>query len=132
MNIKAYAFDGEGMTRVFENKKWMVGIKNWKPMNDISGIDRLERHHETDELFVLISGTCTLLYANEGENGLDIGCVKMEQGKVYSIPAGLWHNTVTEKSSKLVLIEDSVTCAQNSSELLLDEKQLNAIRAMVK
>ena len=59
--ILSYEFDGEGMTRVYENPRWMIGIKNWKPMNDIANINCLERHNETDELFILLSGRCTLL-----------------------------------------------------------------------
>ena len=61
MEILKYSFEGEGMKRVFENEKWMVGVKNWKPMNDIANINCLERHNITDELFVLLSGRCTLL-----------------------------------------------------------------------
>ena len=41
MEILQYEFTGEGMHRVFENEKWTVGIKNWKPANDITGIDNL-------------------------------------------------------------------------------------------
>lgn len=67
MEILNYSFDGEGMQRVFENEKWTVGIKNWKPANDITGINNLERHNKTDELFVLVAGSCTLIYANEVE-----------------------------------------------------------------
>ena len=83
MEILNYSFDGEGMQRVFENEKWTVGIKNWKPANDITGINNLERHNKTDELFVLVAGSCTLIYANEVEGGLDIRAVKMEPNKVY-------------------------------------------------
>ena len=65
MEILNYSFDGEGMQRVFENEKWTIGIKNWKPANDITGINNLERHNKTDELFVLVAGSCTLIYAND-------------------------------------------------------------------
>ena len=58
--ILSYEFGGEGMTRVYENPKWMIGIKNWKPMNDIANINCLERHNETDELFILLSGALLL------------------------------------------------------------------------
>ena len=85
MEILNYTFEGEGMQRVFENEKWTVGIKNWKPANDITGIDCLERHNLTDELFVLIAGSCTLLYANEVDGKLEIGAVKMEPNRVYNI-----------------------------------------------
>ena len=131
MEILKYAFEGEGMTRVFENAKWMVGIKNWKPMNDITGIDRLERHNETDELFVLVNGKCTLVFANETAEGLKIEYVSMEPLKVYNIPATLWHNTVTQKDTKLILIEDSSTCGANSNELMLTAEQIAEIQKAI-
>ena len=71
MRIEKSEYSGEGLVRVYENETWMVGIKNWKPANDIANIDCLERHNETDELFVLLAGSCTLLFANKGEKGLD-------------------------------------------------------------
>lgn len=130
MNITDFKFTGEGMQRVYENGKWMVGIKNWKPANDITGIDCLERHNKTDELFVLTEGACTLIYANETENGLEFGSVHMEPGKVYNIPATLWHNTITQKDTKMILIEDSNTSMENSDIFNLSEKQIAAIRSL--
>ena len=85
MEILQYEFNGEGMHRVFENEKWTVGIKNWKPANDITGLDCLERHNLTDELFVLIQGSCTLIYANETDGKIELGAVKMEPNRVYNI-----------------------------------------------
>lgn len=131
MNITQYEFAGEGMQRVYENKKWTVGIKNWKPANDITGIDCLERHNKTDELFVLTEGGCTLVYANETENGLNFSAVKMVPGKVFNIPASLWHNTITEKDTKMILIEDSNTSMENSDILKLDKDQIENIRSLV-
>jgi mannose-6-phosphate isomerase-like protein (cupin superfamily) len=131
MQITVSEFSGEGMSRVYENKKWMVGIKNWKPANDITGIDALERHNETDETFVLLAGHCTLIYANERAGGLDIGAVAMEPFKVYTIPATLWHNTVTGRDTKMVLIEDSATGAANSDVIALTPDQIAAIRKLV-
>ena len=130
MKILEYEYAGEGMHRVFENEKWTVGIKNWKPANDITGIDCLERHNLTDELFVLVEGSCTLIFANETEAGLQFEAVKMEQDKVYNIPATLWHNTVTCKDTKMILIEDSSTSNENSDVLSLTPGQIEEVRAL--
>ena len=130
MEILQYEFTGEGMHRVFENEKWTVGIKNWKPANDITGIDCLERHNLTDELFVLIAGSCTLIFANETADGLQIGAVKMEPYKVYNIPATLWHNTVTCKDTKMILIEDSSTSSENSDVLALTPEQIGKVKEL--
>jgi len=132
MKIECFEYHGEGMGNVYANERWMVGLKNWKPANDITGIDCLERHNLTDELFVLLSGECTLIYANETPNGLEIDAVKMEPYKVYNIPATLWHNTVTRKDTKLVLFEDSSTSMENSDVLPLDEEQIARIRELVR
>lgn len=129
MKIQSYEFSGQGMSRVYENEKWTVGVKNWKPMNDISGIDRLERHNETDELFVLLQGKCTLVFANDNHDGIMIDYVRMEPFKVYNIPKALWHNTITEQNTKLLLIEDSSTSSQNSNEMMLSTDQIDEIKS---
>ncbi|HZH60147.1 MAG TPA: cupin [Metabacillus sp.] len=131
MEIKAYEFCAEGMNRVYENEKWTVGVKNWKQANDITGIDCLERHNQTDELFVLLSGKCDMIFANETSNGLKLEVLKMEPFKVYNIPATLWHNTITQKDTKLILIEDSSTSMENSDILQLNEQQIMKILEIV-
>jgi len=132
MGIEVKDFSGEGMSRVYENQKWMVGIKNWKPANDISGIDCLERHRETDELFVLLSGQCTLIYADGNDQNPDIKALKMEPFKVYNIPAGLWHNTVTRKDTKMALVEDSATGSHNSDVWPLKQDQIAQVKKLFK
>lgn len=132
MKIETLEFAGEGMARVYENEKWTVGVKNWKPANDITGTDCLERHNQTDELFVLLSGRCTLLYAVEEAGDLKMGAVEMEPLKVYNIPATLWHNTVTQKDTKMVLIEDSNTGMDNSDIRNLTAQQIEQVKMLVK
>lgn len=70
------------------------------------------------------------MYANETENGLEFGSVKMEKDKVYNIPATLWHNTITQKDTKMILIEDSNTSMDNSDILNLDEEQIKTVRGL--
>lgn len=130
MKVQKFEFEGEGLTRVFENEKWMVGIKNWKPANDIANTNCLERHNKTDELFVLLAGSCVLLYANEVKGELVIEAENMEQMKVYNIPATLWHNTVTQKDTKLILVEDSSTGMENSDILSLNEAQIARVKEL--
>lgn len=131
MKITSYSFEGEGMKRVYENADWTVGIKNYKPANDRMGIDMLERHNESDELFVLLDGSCTLISAVEG-NGMSFEAAAMEPGRVYVIPRTLWHNTVTTKDTKMVLIEYASTGEANSDFYKLKDAEIQAVRALVK
>ncbi len=128
MNIDKLGFEETGLKRVYENKDWTVGIKNWKPENDLSGFTNIERHNESDELFILLDGNCTLIFANEVDGKLEFDHVKMEQNHVYNIPKTLWHNTITSKDVKLALIEYSSTGMENSNILDLTEEQVKEIQ----
>lgn len=133
MHIESRGHEGEGLSRVYENDRWMVAVKNWKPANDIEGIDCLERHNETDELFVLLAGRCVLLSGTERPGGgLDIQAVPMEPGRLYEIPRGLLHNTVTRRDTKLLLVEAPDTSMANSEVLNLDADQRAAARALAR
>ena len=54
----------------------------------------------------------------------------MEKDKVYNIPATLWHNTITQKDTKMILIEDSNTSMENSDILNLDAAQIEKVRSL--
>ncbi|KAB8126064.1 cupin [Gracilibacillus oryzae] len=130
MAIEKYKFTGEGMSKVYANDEWMIGIKNWKNSNDLNGFSNLERHNKTDELFVLLEGSCTLVYAVESNDQIGFKGVEMERNKVYNIPKGLWHNTITEKDTKLVLMEASDTSMENSEVMELTEEQIHDIQSL--
>ncbi len=133
MNIESRGHEGEGLARVYENDRWMVAVKNWKPANDLEGIDCLERHNETDELFVLLAGRCVLLSGTEKPGGgLDIRAHSMEPGKLYTIPRGLLHNTVTRKDTKLLLVEAPDTSMANSEVVSLDAEQKASVLALAR
>ena len=65
-------------------------------------------------------------------DGLQIGAVKMEPNKVYNIPATLWHNTVTQKDTKMILIEDSSTSNENSDILPLTPEQIGLVQDLAR
>ena len=132
MNINCYDSFNEGMTPVYKNDNWMIGIKNFKPANAIENLDSMERHNETDEQFVLLEGECTLIYANEEGGELHIEALVMQKGKVYSIPAKLWHNTITIPSTKMVLIEAQNTSMDNSNVLTLTDVQRKKVKDLVR
>ncbi len=131
MKVLEYEYTGQGMSRVFETAEWTVGIKNWKPASDPMGIDCLERHNLTDELFVLLEGKCELLFANEADGALVFDKQPMEKGKVYNIPATLWHNAVMAKGTKMVLIENASTGPANTDIVNLTEEQIREVRALL-
>ncbi len=132
MKIESYTYTGEAMKRVYENEKWTVGIKNWKPGSDVTMINNLERHNMTDELFVLLCGECTLVYGNEKNDKVEFTGMKMCPDTLYNIPRTLWHNAIMSKDAKIIVIEDVSTGMSNSDILELDEAQAAQVRELAK
>ena len=132
MKIQVLESAAEGMQRVYENEKWTVGIKNWKPASDVNGVNMFERHNKTDELFVLVNGKCTLVTAEEVNGEMKIEGIAMEPFKVYNIPQSLWHNAVMSKDAKMVLIEDVSTGMDNSDILDMTPAQIETVKSLVK
>lgn len=128
MNAEVFHYEGEGIQCVYDNKNWVMCLKNWKPNNDIENIQYLEVHHATDEQFVLLQGKAVLLAAIRENEQFQIDVIPMEPCKVYNIPQGVWFNTITQKDTKLVYVQDAGTTAENSEYCDMSEKELAGVR----
>lgn len=127
-NLISFEYEGEGLQRGYENAEWTVGIKNYKQANDINFINNLEKHNNTDELFVLIRGNCSIVTANNNDDELLYEIEPMKKNTIYTIPKGLWHNTITDKETKLILIENSDTSMDNSEILNLSIREIDELK----
>ena len=128
MYAEIYSHEAEGIQCVFDNKKWVVCIKNWKPNNDAAQIEYLEIHHETDEQFILVEGKALLLAASRSARGFDIQVIPMERGKGYNVPQETWFNTITQRDTKLVYVQDAGTTGDNSEYQNMTAEELEYVR----
>ncbi|TCL70884.1 hypothetical protein EDC14_100829 [Hydrogenispora ethanolica] len=131
LSIEEYS--GEGLKRVVESGSWFVGIKNYKPFNDVDNLSALERHFLTDEVFVLLEGRCVLLIdRSPDQSGSDIVSVPMEKGLVYCIKKGVWHNTIVSRDVKIILVENRDTSMENSAMFDLSPEQIQSLTKELK
>ncbi len=94
---------------------WRVAILNDNPESHrLEKLSFLERHMRTDEVFVLISGECTLLVAGNGSAPDEIEMVRMEPGKIYNIRQAVWHGTIGSESFSVLMLENADTSKQNT------------------
>ena len=109
LEIKEY--DGEGYNRTHTYGAWCVAFLNHADRFENTAY--LERHLLTDEVFVLLHGRAELLIGEKGET------VTMEQGKIYNVKAGVWHNIRVSRDAKVLVVENSDTGKENSEYLYL-------------
>jgi len=107
--IETYTHPGEGYNPFFIKDNWQVAQLNYTPDQDIFGIKKMDKHGQTDEVFILLRGTAVLIAAEEHATGFTFQCVRMKPGITYNIPVNVWHNIATEKDAELIIVEKSNT-----------------------
>ena len=90
---------------------WRVAYLNYSERFESDKIDTLERHMETDEVFVLLEGKATLLIGEDAKE------VPMEKFKCYNVKKAVWHTIATSPDAHVLIVENQDTCDENSEFL---------------
>lgn len=114
--VEIAEYNGPGYKALVYFEGWRVAFLNDDPSRfRRETMPYLERHNETDELFVLMKGRCTL-YIGDGK-GDDLGTiqtVEMEPNRMYNVKKGVWHNLVGDPDMVLLIVENADTSKGNS------------------
>ncbi|MDD6735968.1 MAG: hypothetical protein PUE13_06645 [Clostridiales bacterium] len=105
--------DGYEVKHCFDG--WRVAYLRYAEKFD--DITYLERHLETDEVFVLLQGSASLLLGENAE------CTEMETGKIYNVRKGIWHNIKVSKDALVLIVENKDTCKDNSEYVRNQKKE---------
>jgi len=108
--------DGPGYKALVYFEDWRVAFLNDDPSRfRRETMPYLERHNETDEVFVLTSGQCTLYIGDgKGDTPGKIETIEMEPNKMYNVKKGVWHNLTGNEDMVLLIVENANTSKQNS------------------
>jgi ureidoglycolate hydrolase len=120
-------FIAPGYQPVIDFETWRVAILNFLEEIHPERIDYMERHNETDEVFVLIKGQ-GLLFLGEGRTRIDkIHPQVMEHGKIYNVKRNVWHTIVLSREGSVLIVENRNTNKENSNYSSLDPEQRRMI-----
>ena len=111
--LKICQFNGRGYKKVLEYKSWCMAYLTQD--EEYTKNTYMERHLETDEVFVLLQGEATLYI---GENRTP---VKMEPLKFYNVTEGTWHNIVCSEDASVLITESNGTNKTNTEYFTLSE-----------
>ena len=106
---------------------WRAAILNDDPSKyRRDTMAQFERHDLTDEVFVLLSGHCTLLIGDgKGDDSIgNVTPVPMEPQKLYNVRRGVWHNLLGEEGMVLFVVENSNTSRQTSDFIPIKRDQI--------
>ncbi|MFI3214507.1 MAG: hypothetical protein R3Y24_14405 [Eubacteriales bacterium] len=123
-------FQEEGYKPLVDFESWRVAVLKFCDDLRIENVKTMQKHNETDEVFVLLQGSCTLFLAGMEEKPSTITAVKMEPHKIYNIKKGVWHNHIMDEGSEVLIVENQNTCDDNSPIVPLTKEQLVELNAL--
>jgi ureidoglycolate hydrolase len=120
--IEVRQFSGSGYQPVIDFNTWRVAILNYIDEIHPERIETMERHNETDEVFVLIAGR-GILFLGEGKSRpRKIHSLVLEPETIYDVKRNTWHAIVLNRSGSVLIVENRNTSRENSDYSLLDTK----------
>jgi hypothetical protein len=107
-------FTGLGYKPLIDFGAWRVAILRYIDELIPSEITRLERHNETDEVFVLLEGQAVLFLGEGGDTVSVLHPLVMEPKKMYNVKRGAWHCAVLSRDASILLVENCDTGTANT------------------
>jgi ureidoglycolate hydrolase len=118
--LEIHEFTGIGYKPLIDYGNWRVAILRYIDELIPDQIERVERHNETDEVFVLLAGQA-ILFIGEGEPELNsLTPWVLVPGKFYNVKCGTWHSIVLSLDASILLVENRNTGKENSDYTALN------------
>ncbi len=125
LEIREYL--GEGYKAQVDYGGWRVAILRYLDELQPDRINEMERHTETDEVFVLIHGLGVLLIGGKEAQVDGIYSQAMEYGKIYNVKCNVWHTILLSRDASMLLVENRNTSRLNSEYTILTMEQRHSI-----
>lgn len=106
MGIQIKEHTEAGFAKIVIFDTWRVAMIHYADIYDEKNIHRYERHMLTDEVFVLLEGSATLI--------VDGVKYPMEKGKLYNVEKATWHAIFVSKDASVLIVENANTSPDNA------------------
>ena len=130
--IEQFRYDENGYKSLVFFENWRVAFMNDGPKTTVEGLSYLQKHNETDEVFVLLEGRCVLLLAGFGDKPNEITAVDMQPNVMYNVKKGAWHTHYFGPGTKVLIVENADTVLSNSPCVDLTPEQKKKIAELCK
>ena len=119
--------DGASYHPLVDFESWRVAILNFSEDLLPENLTRMQRHNETDEVFVLLSGRC-ILFVGEGTETVErVYAEPLVPGQVYNVKKSVWHTHTLSQDAKVLVVENRDTTYDNSPFIDLSDVQQRAL-----
>ena len=130
--IEVYEHTEPDYKPLVDYQSWRVALMNYTDDLTPENINRMQKHTETDEVFVLMAGHC-ILFIGEGEETVTkVHAVDMELYKLYNVKRSVWHSHTFSKDARILIVENRDTVVENSPFVDLSPSQCTEVLELTK
>ena len=112
--IEIQEHNGPDYKPLVDYQSWRVALMNYTSDLVPEKIHKMQKHIETDEIFVLLTGRCILFLGEGNESVSQIHAVDMQPFKLYNVKRGAWHSHTFSKDARVLIVENRDTIEANS------------------
>ncbi|OIP44008.1 MAG: hypothetical protein AUK28_11400 [Desulfobacterales bacterium CG2_30_60_27] len=116
-----------GYRPVLDFDAWRVAILNHAEDLRPENLTRMQRHNETDEVFVLLRGRCILFLGQGADAVTRVFAEDMQPFKIYNVKKAAWHTHTLSEDAMVLIVENRDTTYDNSPFCSLTESQRQTI-----
>ena len=129
--IETYKIKESGYHPFLIREGWQIAQLNFVEEQRINNINKVEVHHHTDEVFVLLKGEAILILAEIKEKIPVFEVLLMEPFVTYNVLKGSWHNIAMEEKSEVLIVEKSNTHLNDVSYMELSPDKITELRKKI-
>lgn len=130
--IEKYQISENGYHPFLIRDGWQVAQLNYTPEQEIGNIEKLDIHHLTDEVFILLKGNAVLIGAEINGNDVNFKVELMLPHITYNIPVDTWHNIAMSQDCEIIIVEKSNTHKGDFEFFQLSAEKKQEMEALVR
>jgi mannose-6-phosphate isomerase-like protein (cupin superfamily) len=111
--VEIRSYEGPGYRPLVDFQTWRVALLRFVDDLRPENLRQMQRHDETDEVFVLMEGRC-ILFIGEGEPVRRVHALDLQPKKIYNVRKGVWHTHTLSQDANVLIVENCDTSLENS------------------
>jgi hypothetical protein len=127
--VEVGEYFGAGYAPVLDFHGWRVAMLRYGDHTSPERFHRIERHRETNEVFILTAGAADLIIFDGDEQPTEPQVIPMRLNVAYNVEQAVWHHAVLSDDAHIVLFERSDTSQANSDYVELSKDQVAELRS---
>lgn len=125
--IDVTEYSGEGYKPMIDYESWRVAILRYCEELEVQNLKTMQKHDESDEVFVLLNGNCTLFVGGNKDTIDEIDGIIMKPLRLYNVKRGTWHTHTLDKEATVLIVENQDTSDLNSPTEFMTEQQIELL-----